>query len=159
MELIDYQFWHTILGNSMPKILICWTVNLAPNTKVLYKKSRIRWGNLRPLEQREYFISTYIPRIVNPCVDAYYFTFELTKSGEVHAHGQCLVYDDPVKQHYWITDIRKMVLQNPLAIQLRNKYANHICYNDRPDEWGEYLVKDEGKHPLTPYGRALVSKA
>lgn len=159
VESIESNFWRTYLGNSTPKIRYAVTLNISPKQEVKMKtKGRMfntLWGVLRPIEQREYLIE-YIRNVYKPISDACHFRFELCKSGELHAHGLLIIEDKLERNEYWLSDIRKQVIQNPLVQRLTKRVIrkiitmNHIVFNDKPEEWEEYLIKDIDKHPLPP---------
>lgn len=147
------DFWHAFLGISMPKIPICYTINFSPTSPVTSKR---KWRELRPSEQYE-FLCKYIRNVVYPMVDACYFTFELCKSGELHAHGLCYIQDKAERTEYWVSDLRKRVAQDPRARRLaRNNYnavirSNYIHKCDNVEEWRKYQEKEADKTPLKGY--------
>lgn len=159
--LLNYsseENWRAYLGISTP-IRLAVTINLSPKVLVPVinekgKKVKYPFGLLRPQQQRLALID-YIEKLYRSECDACHFVFELCKSGEVHAHGILCIEDDIQRAKYWEADIRKAILQNQTALTLHKRpshirIANHIVYNDRPDDWDEYLVKDKGKHLLEP---------
>lgn len=167
-DQLNEDFWRTYLGISTPKIPICYTINISPNTVVKYKQDNLKciekWGALRPLQQRT-FLCQYIRDHVYPKVDACQFTFELTKAGEVHAHGLCFIEDKMERSDYWISDLRKQVIQDNYIKKLNKNNpkriitSNYIHKCDSIESWNGYMFKDIDKTPLLPYVCCPVARS
>lgn len=154
-----------LLGKSTPTqpIRYCWTVNLSPDYSVRHSRGEpwIRWSSLTPRQQHLWFHTVFLPDVVRPNCDAYKFTYELCKSGELHCHGSLLVFDKPALEDYYLACMRKSV--KPVVYPARSKTAkpltdkairtmNCITKNEayRHDEWATYLDKDKDKVPFEP---------
>lgn len=166
---IEYNFLRTeLLGISTQKIPICYTISFSPSTVVRYKhknKKGIvdRWGALRPHQQQEYF-HTYINNVIKPKVDEGTFTFELTKAGELHAHGIVFIQDKKERKDFWISDLRKQIIQDPIVQRLSKRrskiiiHSNYIHSCDNPEEWIDYMFKDKESIPFKPYIIPIIAR-
>lgn len=156
--------WRTCLGTGTPRqpVRLCWTVNLSPNYIVKWLDSDPeRWGDMRPAEQVKWLRNVYLHLVVQPLCDAYKFTFELTKSGEIHAHGLVIIFDNTKLSEYYLTNCRKSLTARRIRVLNRRgkllkesdlRTMNHICINhpEKHHTWEEYLDKDRDKIPHRP---------
>lgn len=135
-------------------VKMCWTTSLPDNRKV--KPKLPSWQFMKPDQQYRYYIDTYIPQVIKPCVDGYFIAFELNKKGQLHIHGSVWISNPKdYSPEFWLTNLRKEVLHLPIVGRLSQNNArravnlNHICLDDR-GTWDEYIIKDLGKTPYDP---------
>lgn len=135
-------------------VRMCWTTSLCDTVKISPKTCQ--WKFMLPDDQYRYYKEKYIPEVIKPCVDGYYFTFELNKKGQLHIHGSVWVNNPKgYSPEFWLTQTRKEVLHVPHVQRLSRNSArrainlNHICLDDR-GTWDEYIIKDLGKTPYDP---------
>jgi hypothetical protein len=163
-----YRLSVVSLGITTQARLIGWTISLPPSFKVktlmrvgakkVTQSQKVKWEFLTPNQQITYYQETYLPTIVCAYGQMVYVAFELNKRGMVHAH--CLFYDSGIQNEYALTNLRAMVRQEYLCMQMvgsnmtKHMALNHIHFLDKGvDPWIEYLMKDieKNNYPLLKY--------
>ncbi len=88
-----YTYGHTISFSTKYK------VKIRPLFTKIRKERILVWGIMTPEQQYRYFINKYLKDVVNRVCDKCEYTFELTKDGNVHAHGLISIQDNNPGRH------------------------------------------------------------
>lgn len=150
------------LGNSADSKLHSFyvgiTLNYSPtfifSIRINGRKRRISWGAMTPDQQRDIFIE-HLKNIHAKHYERIWYTFELTKDGQLHCHAMGLILEDkPEHKEFNLTMIRKTVSQDSEVIRYckgvykKTITSNYIHYVDK-DKWDEYIKKDLNKTPYS----------
>lgn len=156
-----------LLGTSMapstPPIGI--TVSIPTKLQVKCRSGKTKravkrdYEALTPVEQYEYLIKVYVPRVITPFVDRGVLVPELTKQGNVHLHFIC--WDDSVKDKFDMFCLQKTIGNSMLSHNItqgrrdRQVVLNYIHFLEDEDDWIKYMQKSqadfEGKKEMDVY--------
>lgn len=123
------------------------------------RSTKRSYESLTPVEQYEYLIRIYLPRVITPFVDRGVIVPELTKKGNIHVHLIC--WDPDVRDKLDMITLQKTIGSTVLVYRITQGRAsarvvlNYIHFLEDSDEWIKYMQKSqhefEGKKELDVY--------